>query len=459
MTENGVFQVGQRYRYLLDKENKIIVIFPSDEYGNTVSRKCFGNRELPLIDIRRKEIREIVSKADYLEMELLSDSIVIHVFITDDVSMDEEENEVPVISFEVPNSTLHQFDSILGELLYEQDLLKSDTNIRNDLERVFSVISLFSGCGALDYPFHEDNNFKIIFANEINQAAASSYRVNIQENIFCMDIREVKDMDIPPGDVAIAGILCTPYAETNRSKKRFKKHKDYELLEQYIRNVQIANPYIFVIENVPAFISEQSGCLSLLRQNMPEYALSYRVLCDSDLGGYTNRKRLILFGSRIGKIRIPCLEIFPKRTVKEAFIKVSKEWYNFNDITVPKDSTKERMKFVSQGGNYRDMPENLRNGSVHSNIFRRLHPDFPSPTLCNWRKVNLMHPCEDRTLSVAESSSLMGNSKKFRFLGTLGERQQQCGNSVPQSMAVFIKALTKNALMKYHGVKLCYGGV
>lgn len=451
MTENDVFKIGTKYRYLLDKSNNRIIIFPSDQYGNTVSRKCYGKKELPLIDIRSKEIKEIISKADYLEVEVLTDSIVVHVYQGQEAG--ETGEIIPIISFEISKEALNlkNYDCIIGELLSEQELLLSNDAISNELNTVISVVSLFSGAGALDWPFSKDKNFQIVFANEINQAAAASYKENINIDVCCKDIRDAIG-DIPCSDVVIGGVLCTPYAATNRSKKRMKEHKEYELLSWYIKAVKKAKAKVYAIENVPSFVSKEAGCLELLEQALPEYELSYRVVNDSYLGGFSTRKRVLLLGSRIGQIEIPDLEIFPKRTVREALSRVNSEWYNYSDITMPSESTRKRMMLIPPGGNYRCLPEYLRTKSVHSNVYRRLHLDLPSVAIPNYRKVNIIHPTECRGLSVAEASGINGNSKDFKYLGTLSARQQQAGNSVPFSLSLLLRSVIRKTFMNYYGI-------
>lgn len=452
LSPNDVFKIGTRFRYLWDKGRNLIMIFPSDGFGNTVSRKCYGNKELPLIDIRSKVVRELVSKANYLDLEVLADSIVVHVIQSNDMEDEGIDDDIPVVSFVVPNNALDlsEYDEIIGELLTEQGLLKTGHKVKNDLNRVFSLLSLFSGCGAFDMPFHKDG-FKIVFANEINPAAVMSYEANIMHEVCCMDIRDIKEEDVPQADVGIGGITCNPYASTNRkADKRLENSHEFELLDYYLKNMMIAHPKVFLIENVPKFADECTGNLEKIRKVAAGYEFSHKVLCDADLGGFSLRKRFILIGSRIGKIDIPDIEVFPKRTVKEALSKVSESWFNFNDITVPSEKTKMRMSYVKQGGNYMDMPEHLRNKSVHSNIFKRLHPDLPSVALPNFRKTNILHPTENRILSVSEASAIMGYDESFKFMGTLSSRQQQVGNAVPNAIATFCKAIVKSALIKYY---------
>lgn len=64
-----LFGIGEKYRYIVDKANKEILIIPDKNGNMTVSRKKSGNAYKPLFDIRSKEVREIVCSCDYLEVE------------------------------------------------------------------------------------------------------------------------------------------------------------------------------------------------------------------------------------------------------------------------------------------------------------------------------------------------------------------------------------------------------
>lgn len=88
---------------------------------------------------------------------------------------------------------------------------------------------------------------------------------------------------------------------------------------------------------------------------------------------------------------------------------------------------------------------------MHSDRYYRLNPDQVSPTIVNWRKLPLIHPDENRTLTVAEASALMGFDEKFQFRGSLASRQQQCGNGCSYAIGKLIKDAVKKALLWYHG--------
>lgn len=64
----------------------------------------------------------------------------------------------------------------------------------------------------------------------------------------------------------------------------------------------------------------------------------------------------------------------------------------------------------------------LRPRGVHTDMYRQLRWDAPSPTLVHPRKFMLLHPREERILSVRECARLQDLPDSFVFLGSSGNR-------------------------------------
>ena len=449
---------GSHFTY--EVRSTCIIIHPSKE-GSTVSRKKSGNIVKALFDIRSREVREAVASSTYMEMEVREDRIIVRCIRQ--VRSKIISIEKVLKEFSVPSTTLDMAAGLDGQMTIFEYLDSLDSfhdtfteadseTLRQDLKQVFTVMSLFSGAGMLDWPFYKDPAFQIKFACDYNKDACESYKRNIGDHIKYGDVREVHGNG-EPYNLIIGGPSCKPFSASNR-RKMLASHEDVDLVNEYIRITKENAPDVFVIENVPQFLTSNDGeyLARVMNHLGRDYQISSIVVCDSNVGGYTLRKRAIVIGSKIGKIFLPDIKIHPVKTVKEALSKVSEKWFNFHDLTKSRPDTVRKMAMVRPGHNFKDIPEYRDNELMHSDRYYRLAPDRPSPTIVNWRKLPLIHPTENRTLTVAEASALMGFDSEFTFLGSLDSRQQQCGNGCPFSIGKLVKNTVKKALQNYYQV-------
>lgn len=456
--ETDTFKAGTRYRYLVDLKNEEVIILPDSEGKYKLSKK--GKEAKPLVDLRNDEIRTVMADANYMEVEVLDDKIIVHIIkmsVNVDGLTDAELTDVidkaDSVTFSVDKEILKENNEALSEMLQAAGLFSAKT--RTDIKYVFDTVSLFSGAGLLDYPFKKDDSFDLKFAVDFDKAACETYKENIGDHILCMDIRNLDEKDVPDAELIIGGPCCQGYSNANRAGNVEQDVSKRLLIDDYIRMVKAKKPLVFVIENVRQFLTKEDGrYLEKVLAELSDYNITYSVVNDVEVGGYSKRERMVLIGSckEMGKVIIPNVELSKHRTVGDALKKVTSEWFNYSDITKASPETQKKMAFVRPGHNYKDIPE-MRDLDRHSNVYRRLSADEPSVTITNWRKVNLMPPEGNRILSVSEAAAIMGLDKSFKFLGSINDRQQQVGNGVTQAIASFIKSIVKNAL--YGFVNAC----
>ena len=454
--ENDTFKAGTRYRYIVDNKTSEVILLPDENGKYKLSKK--GKYKKPLVDLRNEEIKDAIALGRYMEVEITEDRIVVHIIKTDvsfeglsDTDISELIEKSDTVTFSIDKETLEENNQALSQMLKATGFF-SVKDI-SDISYVFDTISLFSGAGLLDLPFSKDPTFDIKLAVDWERAACETYKENIGDHILCCDIRELDENDVPDAELCLSGVCCQGYSNANRAGNERQDVDKRLLIDDFIRIVTAKKPMMFVIENVPQFITKENGkYLEKVIANLSgNYNIEYSIVCDSDLGGYSTRSRMILIGSwkKMGKLIIPNVELCRrKKTAGDALRKVTPDWFNYNDITKSSKETQRKMSLVRPGNNYKDIPE-MSHLTRHSNVYRRLDKDKPSVTITNWRKVLLMPPEGNRILSVSEAAAIMGLNKNFKFLGTLDERQQQVGNGVTQAIAMFIKSIVKNALFGY----------
>ncbi len=449
------FKPGTHYRYIIDNLNKEIVLVADENGKYKMSKK--GSAEKPLVDLRNKEIKDAMAGCRYMEIEMADNRIIVHLIKLagnvegkSDIELAEMIDRSESVTFEIDKDSLTGHDQALSDMLASAGFF-SEQN-RKDISYIFDVVSLFSGAGLLDYPFKKDDSFDIRFAVDFDPSACETYRYNIGDHIMCMDMRDLKEEDVPECDVVLGGVCCQGYSNANRAGNEALDQSKRLLVDDYIRVVKAKKPLMFVIENVPQFITKEEGKYlnKVLEGLSDEYNITYSVVNDLEVGGYSKRKRMILFGSikAMGKVVIPDVVLAYEKTAGMALKKVDATWPNYNDVTKPSADTQAKMAQVLPGHNYKDI-KGMENLDRHSNVYRRLAADEPSVTITNWRKVNLMPPIGNRILSVSEAAAIMGLDKKFKFFGSLNDRQQQVGNGVTQAIASFVKAMVKNYLFAF----------
>lgn len=461
------FYPGQRYRYVLDKKSGRMIIFPEANNSNKsslkISRKKTKKCDKALFDFRNKEIKEIMREADYVQIEVLKEEIIVSLLRNKCAKRKVmpfkeyvevmHEFRIPMTCLKASGDTTAYYQYTLNDIFNQQTLneIRNEVvdKIKADIPQVLKVISLFSGAGMLDLPFHNDENFKIVYAADTDEDACRTYKENIGSHIHNIDIRYLKGEDLPKADIIIGGPPCQPYTTENHSKKG-EDHEEGDMFYEFLRLIRETNISCFVIENVPELLTASYGIsLGTIKHLLPGYEVEAKLVRDSDVGGFTNRKRIVIVGSRLGKVLIPDLVIRPVHTVNEAFNKLNDRWPNYKDLTKNSSEVKERISLIPEGGNWEDLPEQLRTSGKHSNSYRRLDRNKPSVTICNWRKYLLSPPRYDssgywdRILTVAEAAALSGLNATFRFCGKLSSMQQQVGNGVPQAIGKFIKNIIK----------------
>ena len=457
---NDTFRPGTHYRYIVDTAASEIILVADEAGKYKLSKK--GANAKPLVDLRNEEIKQAMSKASYMEVEIMGDRIIVHIIKLDanveglsDRQLVDMLDKTEDITFEIDKKALIEHDSALIEMLTAAGIF-SEKN-RNDLSYVFDVVSLFSGAGLLDYPFATDDDFDIKFAVDFDEGAVQTYKKNVGDHILCMDIRDLDERNVPSADLLIGGVPCVGYSNSNRAGNEALDIEHRLLVDDFIRicrgNDNGQPKYsMFVIENVRQFLTKENGRYleKVLTSLSDDYNITYSVVNDSSVGGYSNRERMVLIGSlkEMGKVVIPDVELSSHKTAGDALRKVDSSWFNYNDITKASQKTVEKMAYVKPGHNYKDIPE-MAHLDRHSNVYRRLSENEPAPTITNWRKVNLMPPVGNRILSVSEAAAIMGLNKDFKFYGKLPQMQQACGNGVTQHIARFIKAICKTYLYKY----------
>lgn len=345
-------------------------------------------------------------------------------------------------------------------------------------------IDIFSGAGGLSLGA-EMAGIQVRYAVERDESAAETYRYNHEcTTVLCDDIHNINPLEhLQKGDeafIVFGGPPCQGFSLSN-TKTRNLGNPNNSLFEEFVRFVETLNPRWFLFENVEGIVSFEGG--ETLKQiiccfERLGYVVKTQVMVASDYGVPQRRNRFIMVGNRLG------IDFaFPEKhqhvvTVEEAIgdlpdlengqmteslpykcLKNNASLYaqmmrrgvkkaQQNYVSRNADYVIKRYSYIKQGQNWRAIPDCLmqnyaNKNNCHSGIYKRLRADMPSVVISNYRKNMLIHPHQDRGLSVREAARLQSFPDKFIFKGSLMHIQQQIGNAVPPLLAkvVFEKIL------------------
>ncbi len=120
-----------------------------------------------------------------------------------------------------------------------------------------TFIDLFSGAGGLGLGFAHAG-FTSVWAVEIDSDAAATYATNFRHPVHAGPIQSVHDVPATP-DVIVGGPPCQGFSPLGKMSPRDEHQEMNQLWRQYLRVVDMVQPKVFVVENVPEFLRSAEG--------------------------------------------------------------------------------------------------------------------------------------------------------------------------------------------------------
>jgi len=315
-----------------------------------------------------------------------------------------------------------------------------------EMKKEIRVMSLFSGCGGMDLGFlmaeHPIYRYKIVWANDFNKDACNTYRKNFNHDIFCGDIWDIDLKNTPKADIIIGGFPCQDFSILQATDRKGMNTKRGLLYTKFVEAVKLKLPLFFVAENVKGLLSINKGWAikkiaeDFARIDHAGYDVQYKLLNFADYGVPQNRQRVIIIGIRKN---LGLKFVFPSSThegkhisSKAALEGVEDVPYNNERMKINQETVR-KLQIIPAGGNFKDLPEYKHKKSWMSLIYKRLHPDKPSPTIVASGGGGTLgyHYSEPRPLTNRERARLQTFPDNFVFEGNITEVRRQIGNAVP----------------------------
>jgi DNA (cytosine-5)-methyltransferase 1 len=157
----------------------------------------------------------------------------------------------------------------------------------------FTFIDLFAGIGGIRLPFDE-LGARCVFSSEWDKHAQKTYAANYG-HVPHGDITQVKEQDIPPFDILLAGFPCQPFSNAGH-RQGFEDTRG-TLFFDICRIVDYHKPAVLFLENVKGFRNHNKGKTFSVVQEMLQqlgYTVYHQVLNAKGFGVPQNRERIYI---------------------------------------------------------------------------------------------------------------------------------------------------------------------
>jgi DNA (cytosine-5)-methyltransferase 1 len=364
-----------------------------------------------------------------------------------------------------------------------------------DTTGAFTAIDLFAGAGGMSGGFRHAG-FSLLAANDFDTQAAETFKLNHPETAFidgpiqdisASDFLRVSGLQRGQLDVLIGGPPCQAFSVYNHQRGMHDERSG--LFREYLRIVEGLMPRCVVMENVTGITSVAEGrAVQELYSSLEGfgYYVEHRILKSEEYGVPQERRRIFFIGSRDTRsIRWPApthaqaaradlfstlqpfvtvwqaISDLPPLAIDEgteisAYTSAPQSEYQamlrtgagclYNHVAPHLgDINIERLKYIPQGGSWRDIPFDLlpagmkqARRSDHTKRYGRLHQDGLCCTIltkCDLHWGSYIHPTQERTLTVREAARFQSFPDSMRFTGARLDQFKQVGNAVPPLLA------------------------
>lgn len=240
------------------------------------------------------------------------------------------------------------------------------------------------------------------------------------------DILDVIGLDVGELDILDGAPPCSPFSTANSTGERGPQHASGTLFDEYARLVDELNPRYFVAENVQKLAEGDTkgyfrDLCTRLETMGDGYDLTVHKLDAAYLGSPHHRRRLIFVGTRRGEPQPAPLEYEAAIPLKHTLKHIDQ---TREDVRIAREKLDESAnaagyKLIDPGRKLWHVLEHEDRGWTH----RRLDLGKPAPNPTS--VVELLHPTENRFLTIPELRAIIGLPDDYALAPPDGSFNQQ----------------------------------
>ncbi len=343
--------------------------------------------------------------------------------------------------------------------------------------RTASVIDLFCGVGGMTYGFVQEG-FNVIAGIDIDPTCAYAYEKNNGAKFILKDIENLTGDDIvelfPENDIKIL-IGCAPCQPFSKYTNKKTEGNEWKLVRSFGELIKCVKPDIVSMENVPQLENHRvfNEFLNVLEEM--DFYFSWSTVDCVRYGVPQTRKRLVLFASKFGKIKIinKTHSLQRQKTVAHVIRKLKPVVAGEVNSADPlhrasrlTDLNLRRIMNTPSGGGWKDWPDELvlqchkkETGRHYSGVYGRMSWEQPAPTMTTQcyglGNGRFGHPEQNRAISLREAALFQTFPKKYEFFPPGAEVHfkiigKQIGNAVPVRLGRIVARSIKKHLEVCH---------
>lgn len=346
--------------------------------------------------------------------------------------------------------------------------------------RNFEVVDLFCGIGGLSHGFVKEK-FSVKAGVDFDNSCKFAFENNNNAKFLHRDIKDFTHFELlslygkGKKKILVGCAPCQPFSIYNRNSSNSENRPEdkWKLLYSFSNLIDETEPEIISMENVPLVVTFDGGKVFkdfISRLESKGYLVSWSVVNAQDYGVAQRRKRLILFGSKLGK-KINLIEPTVKdkkyKTVKDAIGHLPSitdgETHSNDPLHHAKklnNLNKQRIRATPEGGSWKDWDESLwlechkkDSGKNFNSVYGRMKWNDVAPTMTTYctglSNGRFGHPVQDRAISLREAALIQSFPEDYNFIDPNSEFSsptiaRQIGNAVPVGLGIAVAQSIKN---------------